>query len=257
MSVAAGDVFQSRSLPVIDIANGGTVNGTIAALNHLLEITVPAKYQEGGTYVVPGHGRICDGSRGRRVSRHGDDHSRPRRRLIKKGLTLEQVNAAKAFPPRLRTPTTGRRAASGRRRCSSKRCTGRSMRSSVAMAFVLMASIGRGRPGTAGRSWRSTRPARRSEALHSRHAHRAPPLRGFHRLLGLGRHRGLALADGERPRRATSPAYPSTPPPVKLVRRGIRRRMKPRAISARPMAPRRLCACPDASTSPGRTDTTL
>jgi hypothetical protein len=29
-------------------------------LNHILELAVPAKTQEGGTYVVPGHGRICD-----------------------------------------------------------------------------------------------------------------------------------------------------------------------------------------------------
>ena len=58
--VATGDVFNPDLYPVIDIANGGTVNGTIAALNRVLEITVPAKYQEGGTYVIPGHGRICD-----------------------------------------------------------------------------------------------------------------------------------------------------------------------------------------------------
>jgi len=46
--VAVGDVFTPDRYPVIDIANGGTVNGTIAALNRVLEITVPAKYQEYG-----------------------------------------------------------------------------------------------------------------------------------------------------------------------------------------------------------------
>jgi cyclase len=93
--VAVGDVFNPDIYPVIDLANGGTVNGTIAALNHLLEITVPAKYQEGGTYVVPGHGRICDEAE---VVEYRDMVTIIRDRiadLVKKGLTLEQVKAAR------------------------------------------------------------------------------------------------------------------------------------------------------------------
>jgi glyoxylase-like metal-dependent hydrolase (beta-lactamase superfamily II) len=93
--VAAGDVFNPDLYPVIDIASGGTVNGTIAALNRLLEITVPAKYQEGGTYVVPGHGRVCDEAE---VVEYRDMVTIVRDRiadLVKKGLTLEQVKAAR------------------------------------------------------------------------------------------------------------------------------------------------------------------
>jgi cyclase len=93
--VATGDVFNPDLYPVIDLANGGTVNGTIAALNRVLEITVPAKYQEGGTYVVPGHGRICDEAE---VVEYRDMVTIIRDRiadLAKKGLTLEQVKAAK------------------------------------------------------------------------------------------------------------------------------------------------------------------
>ena len=30
------------------------------ALDHILDLTIPGKTQEGGTYVIPGHGRICD-----------------------------------------------------------------------------------------------------------------------------------------------------------------------------------------------------
>jgi len=93
--VATGDVFNPDLYPVIDMANGGTVNGTIAALNRVLEITVPAKYQEGGTYVVPGHGRICDEAE---VVEYRDMVTIVRDRvadLVKKGLTLEQVKAAK------------------------------------------------------------------------------------------------------------------------------------------------------------------
>jgi glyoxylase-like metal-dependent hydrolase (beta-lactamase superfamily II) len=93
--VATGDVFNPDIYPVIDIANGGSVNGTIAALNRVLEITVPAKYQEGGTYVVPGHGRICDEAE---VVEYRDMVTIIRDRvadLVKKGLTLDQVKAAK------------------------------------------------------------------------------------------------------------------------------------------------------------------
>jgi glyoxylase-like metal-dependent hydrolase (beta-lactamase superfamily II) len=58
--VSAGDIFTPDSYPFIDIANGGSVQGEIAALGHLLQLVVPAHTEEGGTYVVPGHGRISD-----------------------------------------------------------------------------------------------------------------------------------------------------------------------------------------------------
>ncbi len=59
--IVAGDTFSTESYPRIDLANGGSVQGTIDALNHLLSLTVPSKaLQEGGTYVIPGHGRISD-----------------------------------------------------------------------------------------------------------------------------------------------------------------------------------------------------
>jgi glyoxylase-like metal-dependent hydrolase (beta-lactamase superfamily II) len=58
--VSAGDIFTPGSYPFIDLERGGSVQGEIAALNHILELTVPAHNQEGGTYVIPGHGRICD-----------------------------------------------------------------------------------------------------------------------------------------------------------------------------------------------------
>jgi cyclase len=93
--VSAGDIFNPDLYPVIDIANGGSVNGTIAALNRLLEITVPAKYQEGGTYVVPGHGRICDEAE---VVEYRDMVTIIRDRIAdmaKKGLSLDQVKAAR------------------------------------------------------------------------------------------------------------------------------------------------------------------
>jgi len=58
--VASGDLFQTTTYPVIDIARGGSVKGIINGLNRLLDITIPKDKAEAGTYVVPGHGRLSD-----------------------------------------------------------------------------------------------------------------------------------------------------------------------------------------------------
>jgi glyoxylase-like metal-dependent hydrolase (beta-lactamase superfamily II) len=93
--VITGDLFTPGGYPVIDLQNGGSVQGLIAGLNRILELTVPAKYQEGGTYVVPGHGRLCDEAE---VVEYRDMVTIIRDRiqdLIKKGMTLERVKAAR------------------------------------------------------------------------------------------------------------------------------------------------------------------
>ena len=93
--VSVGDIFVPGRYPVIDMQTGGTVQGLINALNRILQITVPLKYQEGGTYVIPGHGRICDEAD---VVEYRDMVTIIRDRiqdLIKKGMTLEQVKAAR------------------------------------------------------------------------------------------------------------------------------------------------------------------
>jgi glyoxylase-like metal-dependent hydrolase (beta-lactamase superfamily II) len=58
--VSAGDVFLTTTYPVIDPSRGGSLAGIIRALNRLLDLTVPRYNQEGGTYVIPGHGRLAD-----------------------------------------------------------------------------------------------------------------------------------------------------------------------------------------------------
>jgi len=59
--IATGDIFRTDSFPVIDVEAGGTTQGVIDALNRILDLTVPSKMlQQGGTYVIPGHGRISD-----------------------------------------------------------------------------------------------------------------------------------------------------------------------------------------------------
>ena len=71
------------------------MQGAIAALNHILQLTVPGHTQDGGTYVVPGHGRICDEAD---VVEYRDMVVIIRDRIrdmIKKGMTLEQIKAAK------------------------------------------------------------------------------------------------------------------------------------------------------------------
>ena len=92
--ISAGDIFTPGGYPFIDVANGGSINGEIAALNHILDLAVPGHTQEGGTAVIPGHGRICDEAD---VVEYRDMVVIVRDRvqdLIKKGMTLEQVQSA-------------------------------------------------------------------------------------------------------------------------------------------------------------------
>ena len=82
------------SYPVIDLQNGGTVDGVIAGLNHILDLAIPKDKQEGGTYIIPGHGRVCDEAD---VVEYRDMVTIIRDRvldMVKKGMTLEQVKAA-------------------------------------------------------------------------------------------------------------------------------------------------------------------
>jgi cyclase len=93
--ISTGDIFTPDGYPFIDLERGGSVQGEILALNHILQMTVPAKTQEGGTYVIPGHGRICDDAD---VVEFRDMVVIVRdrvRNMIQKGMTLDQVKAAK------------------------------------------------------------------------------------------------------------------------------------------------------------------
>jgi len=55
-----GDIYNEETYPIVRAADGGNLNGVIKGLNEILRITVPADKQEGGTYVIPGHGRFGD-----------------------------------------------------------------------------------------------------------------------------------------------------------------------------------------------------
>jgi glyoxylase-like metal-dependent hydrolase (beta-lactamase superfamily II) len=93
--ISTGDIFTPGGYPFIDVERGGSVQGEILALNHILQLAVPAKTQEGGTYVIPGHGRICDDAD---VVEFRDMVVIVRDRvrdMLKKGKTLDEVKAAK------------------------------------------------------------------------------------------------------------------------------------------------------------------
>ena len=93
--ISAGDIFTPDHYPVIDATKGGSIDGEIDALNRLLLIMVPRADEEGGTYVIPGHGRICDRAA---VSNYRDMVTIVRDRIadsVKKGLSLDQVKTSR------------------------------------------------------------------------------------------------------------------------------------------------------------------
>jgi cyclase len=93
--ISTGDVFTPDRYPVIDIERGGSIQGLIAALNEILKLTVPERLQEGGTRVIPGHGRLCNEAD---VVEYRDMVTIVRDRIqdmVKRGMTIEQVKAAR------------------------------------------------------------------------------------------------------------------------------------------------------------------
>ena len=94
--IVTGDIYRTDSFPMIDVEAGGTTQGVIDALNHILSLTVPSKMlQEGGTYVIPGHGRISDEHD---VVMYRDMMFIIRDRvrdMVQKKMTLQQVLAAR------------------------------------------------------------------------------------------------------------------------------------------------------------------
>jgi cyclase len=93
--ISAGDLFNTDGYPVIDVEKGGTIEGTVLALTHIVNMAIVEHEEEGGTLVIPGHGHLCDQAE---VVEYRDMVAIVRDRvkeLVKKGMTLEQVKAAK------------------------------------------------------------------------------------------------------------------------------------------------------------------
>jgi len=92
--IATGDVFSTTSYPVIDVERGGHINGVLDGLNHLLALIIAGEKTEGGTMLVPGHGRISDEAD---LVEYRDMVTIIRDRIqdmIQRGMTLAQVKAA-------------------------------------------------------------------------------------------------------------------------------------------------------------------
>jgi glyoxylase-like metal-dependent hydrolase (beta-lactamase superfamily II) len=93
--IAAGDLYVTTSYPRVDVQRGGSINGVIDSLNRILDLAIPEFRTEGGTLVIPGHGRISDSAD---VAYYRDMVTIIRDRvqdMIRKGMTLDQVNAAR------------------------------------------------------------------------------------------------------------------------------------------------------------------
>jgi glyoxylase-like metal-dependent hydrolase (beta-lactamase superfamily II) len=93
--IASGDLFSTLTYPILDEKRGGTIQGHLDALNRMLDITVPRFNQQGGTMVIPGHGRLSNESD---VDDYRNWMTIVRDRvleMVKKGMTIQQIKAAK------------------------------------------------------------------------------------------------------------------------------------------------------------------
>ena len=93
--IVAGDIFTTTAYPHIDTKSGGSIQGEIRALNFILDRTVFVHDEDGGTLIIPGHGRVTDEWE---VAEYRDMVVIIRDRvqaLIQSGATLQQVLAAR------------------------------------------------------------------------------------------------------------------------------------------------------------------
>jgi glyoxylase-like metal-dependent hydrolase (beta-lactamase superfamily II) len=93
--ISTGDLFVTNRYPIVDLEKGGNIQGVIAGLNRIIALAIPADLQEGGTMVIPGHGRLCDVAD---VVFYQEMVTIIRDRIadmVSKGMSLEQVKAAR------------------------------------------------------------------------------------------------------------------------------------------------------------------
>ncbi|MDH3419868.1 MAG: MBL fold metallo-hydrolase [Gammaproteobacteria bacterium] len=92
--IATGDILDLRQFPVIDPEKGGSIQGELAALNTLLDITIPAMpfvLKPHRTLVVPGHGYISDYAEVVEYQYMVNVIRDRIEALLDKGMSLEQV----------------------------------------------------------------------------------------------------------------------------------------------------------------------
>ena len=89
--IVTGDFFSHTRYPMVDLENGGSIDGVVDALNWVLDTAIPEFRSEGGTLVIPGHGRVSDTAD---VGYYRDMVTIVRNNveeMINRGWTLEQV----------------------------------------------------------------------------------------------------------------------------------------------------------------------
>ncbi len=95
--IVTGELFNPSHFPVIDLEKGGTIQGELAALNHLLELTIPPyplPWMPERTFLVPGHGPISDSHDLLEYRDMVTIVTDVIQDMVKRGMTLEQVKAA-------------------------------------------------------------------------------------------------------------------------------------------------------------------
>ena len=93
--ISAGNIFSTVSYPLIDVEKDGSIQGVIKGLNHILDLAVAEYRAQGGTWIIPGRGRLSDTAD---LASYRNMLTMIRDRvqdLISKGMTLEQVKAAR------------------------------------------------------------------------------------------------------------------------------------------------------------------
>jgi hypothetical protein len=89
--IATGNVFSTVTYPIFDLEKGGSIQGVIDALSTILDLGVAESRSQGGTYVIPGRGRLSDLAD---VATYRNMLVMIRDRVkdaIKKNMTVEQV----------------------------------------------------------------------------------------------------------------------------------------------------------------------
>lgn len=92
--IATGDIFTPDRYPMIDLERGGSINGFLDAVNFVLRLAIPEHNEEGGTLLVPGHGRLGDEAD---LSEYRDMATIVRDRvqdMVDRGLSLDETVAA-------------------------------------------------------------------------------------------------------------------------------------------------------------------
>ena len=61
--VVTGEIFDMTRFPIIELEQGGSIQGEIDSLNRLIQLVIPSiplPYVQGGTQVIPARGRIAE-----------------------------------------------------------------------------------------------------------------------------------------------------------------------------------------------------